>query len=178
MVVVYFLAVAAYLPQELLHINGQLKLLLDNLYERVLADAALFVRLAAQADEAVQVLVGLVLLLGLQLEFLEVRQGGQQGLHVDAGRLPLVQECVYLLDARVGQVVTAGLQDLGQFESFDVALSGLVVESEVLFADISFEGAQFKLVCIHVSCHLGHLILVRCGFPRILVLSSVHFYFY
>ena len=106
-IVIDLFGVTADLSQELLHIDRELELLFDYLDQRFLAHEALLVRLTTQANETVQIFVGLVFLLSLQLNLLEISQCSKQCLHIDSCRASLIQKFVELCNPLVRQIVAA-----------------------------------------------------------------------
>ena len=64
------------------HINCQFKLYFDDLYEDILGDAALLVRLTTKGNESVQVLINIALIVVRQLLVLVPLDGHEKRIHV------------------------------------------------------------------------------------------------
>ena len=89
--------VTATLAQVVLHINGQLELCLDDLNENFLGHEAFLVGLTAEGDECVEVLIGFIFLLILQLKIFKEGQCHQERLLRDDLLVFLVKEHIDLL---------------------------------------------------------------------------------
>ena len=97
MIVCDLVRVTATLAQVVLHINGQLELCLDDLNENFLGHEAFLVGLTAEGDECVEVLIGFIFLLILQLKIFKEGQCHQERLLRDDLLVFLVKEHIDLL---------------------------------------------------------------------------------
>ena len=66
MIIVDFVIAATEFPEEFFHVDGQLELFFDYLDQGLLRHGSFLVLLASKSHEAVQVLIGLIILLVLQ----------------------------------------------------------------------------------------------------------------